>query len=273
MSKKRFTEFIHCLAAASGEVIRPFFANPDLEVESKADRTPVTLADRRAEEIMRRMIRQEFPSHGIIGEEFGEEKGDSPYVWVLDPIDGTKPFSAGCPLFGTLICLLKEGHPWIGAIHQPVLDLLLLGDNERTTLNGNPVTISNQRDLSNARLLVSDLKNPGKFQNGRRWMALVGEVEEVLTWGDCYGYLLLATGGGDIMVDPIMNPWDIMALIPIVAGAGGVITDWQGNDPVKGNSIVAANAELHPQVLAILNTSGRPVRPVRSLPPNRTKAP
>ena len=202
---------------------------------------------------MRCMIHREFPSHGIIGEEFGEEKGDAPYVWVLDPIDGTKPFSVGCPLFGTLICLLKEGRPWIGAIHQPVLNLLLLGDNDRTTLNGNPVTVGVKRNLSDARLLASDLKSPERFQNSRRWRALVSEVGEVLTWGDCYGYLLLATGGGDIMVDPIMNPWDIMALIPIVVGAGGIITDWQGNDPVEGNSIVAANVDLHPRVLASLN--------------------
>ena len=124
------------LAAASGEVIRPYFAKADLDVELKGDRSPVTRADREAEAVMRELIGQHYPQHGIVGEEFGTENDGAEFVWVLDPIDGTISFASGCPLFGTLIGLLREGKPVLGAIHQPILEQLCIGDNASTTLNG-----------------------------------------------------------------------------------------------------------------------------------------
>ena len=249
-----YRPFLEELARRSGDFIRPFFAQPDLQVETKSDATPVTLADRGAEELMRRMITERFPTHGILGEEYGSERVDAEWVWVLDPVDGTKAFATACPLFGTLIALQYRGQPVLGAIHQPVLGQLLIGDGTTTTLNGRPVRCRPTRDLAAATLLTSDWLTPARHQNGPAFDAVCAQARLVRTWGDCYGYLLLASGWADIMTDPIMNPWDISALIPVVRGAGGTITNWQGRDPVGADSIVAcATPELHARVIAGLN--------------------
>jgi len=240
------------LAERSGDFIRPFFANPDLKVETKADLTPVTAADRGAEQLMRRLIQEKFPAHGVIGEEFGEENPGAEFVWTLDPIDGTKSFAAACPLFGTLIALTHQGVPVLGAIHQPVLRQLLVGDGRTAALNGRPVHVRDIARLEEATLLTSDLGNIARHRNGPAFNALTSRAKLFRTWGDCYGYLLVATGWADIMCDPIMNPWDIQALIPVIRGAGGVITDWHGGDPVRADSIVAASPRLHAAVIEAL---------------------
>ena len=241
------------MAVRSGEFIRPYFANPALQVEMKADKTPVTIADRGAEELMRRMIAEKFPRHGIIGEELGSKDPSAEFVWVLDPIDGTKSFASACPLFGTLIALLHEGRPVLGAIHQPVLRQLLVGDGKTAELNGRAVRLRPCAAIESATLLISDPLNPTRHRNGPAFDALARRARLVRTWGDCYGYLLVATGWADIMCDPVMSPWDIQALVPVIRGAGGVITDWHGGDPVKADSIVAAGPGLHGQVIAALN--------------------
>ena len=251
--QREFSEFVYRLAQASAEVIRPYFAAPDLVIELKADATPVTVADRKGERVMRDLIERVYPDHGIMGEEYGSLRREAEYVWVLDPIDGTKAFAAGCPLFGTLICLQWMGQPVIGAIHQPVMSQFLIGDGSQTTLNGHPVRVRSQPNIDDALLLTTDLDTPCQYQSTAGWRKLVARAAAVRTWGDCYGYLLLACGGADIMADAIMSPWDLAALIPIVEGAGGLITDWQGNVPVKANSIVAAGRELHAQVIETLN--------------------
>ncbi|MFT3868287.1 MAG: histidinol-phosphatase [Nibricoccus sp.] len=248
-----YRAFLIELAEKSGDFIRPFFANPSLAVEFKADESPVTAADKGAEKLLRALIAEKFPSHGVIGEEFGNDRPDAEFVWVLDPIDGTKSFITGVPLFGTLIALMHHGQPVLGAIHQPILRQLMIGDNKTATLNGRAVRVRPTARLEEATFLGSDPINPAKYQNGAAYAALEKRVRLSRTWGDCYGYLLLAAGFADIMCDPIMNPWDIQALIPVVRGAGGIITDWQGRDPVKAESIVAANPALHPQVIAALN--------------------
>jgi histidinol phosphatase-like enzyme (inositol monophosphatase family) len=243
------------LAEKSGEFIRPFFANPDLVVETKSDLTPVTQADRGAEELMRTLIRKKFPGHGILGEEFGQENAGAEFTWVLDPIDGTKSFASACPLFGTLIALLHRGSPVLGVIHQPVLRQLLLGDGTVTTFNGRPVRCrATTARIEDATLLTTSLLSPSKYQNGAAFDSLVRRAKLVRTWGDCYGYLLVASGWADVMCDPVLNPWDIAALVPVIRGAGGVITDWQGRDPVNAKSIVAAaTPALHVEVIAALN--------------------
>jgi myo-inositol-1(or 4)-monophosphatase len=253
VNSEAFRDFLLELAAASGDFIRPYFASPDLVVETKSDRTPVTQADRGAEELMRQMIHQRFPTHGILGEEFGPENADAEFVWVLDPIDGTRAFAAATPLFGTLIALLHNGQPVLGAIHQPILHQLVIGDGDRTTLNGQPVHVRATPDLAAATLLCTDVLSPAQHQDGEAFAALARRVKQLRTWGDCFGYLLVATGWADIMCDPILNPWDIAALIPVIRGAGGVITDWQGRDPVNATSLVAAIPGLHAQVIAALN--------------------
>lgn len=256
MGSSAFVPFVHELAQLSGDFIRPFFADPALVVESKSDSSPVTEADRGAEELMRRVIRSRFPDHGIIGEEFGSERADAEFVWVLDPVDGTRSFAAGCPLFGTLIALMHRGQPVLGCINQPVLRQLCIGDGATTTLNGRAVRMRECRRIEDATLLASDVHKAGVHQDGRAFDALSRRAKLFRTWGDCYGYLLLAGGWADIMTDPIMSPWDTMALIPVIRGAGGTITDWQGNDPVRGTSVVAAHAGLHRAVIEALNPSG-----------------
>ena len=251
--KEEFTRFIHRLAETSAQVIKPYFAALNLEVEIKGDETPVTQADRQAEKVMRELIRKEFPNHGIIGEEFGGENETAEFVWMLDPIDGTISFTSGCPLFGTLICLLHERRPILGAINQPILNFLCIGDNDRTTVNGNPVRMREVDSLSEATLLTTDVLAIAKHQKGEGFENLLHRTKLFRTWGDCYGYLLLASGWADIMLDPIMNPWDILPIIPIIQGANGVITSWSGKDASRGDSCVTANKELHPLVLEILN--------------------
>ena len=249
-----YRSFIAELAQQSGELIRPYFGRKDLVVETKADESPVTAADRGAEKLLRELIAKKYSGHGLIGEEFGSENPNAEFVWVLDPIDGTKSFAAACPLFGTLIALLHQGQPIVGAIHLPVLNQLFIGDNRTTTLNGSPVRTHTTAKIADATLLTSDTLNLAKYQNGAACERLVNAVKLYRTWGDCYGYTLVANGWADIMVDPIMNPWDIAALVPVIRGAGGVITDWSGMDPMNATSTVAAaTPELHAAVIAELN--------------------
>jgi myo-inositol-1(or 4)-monophosphatase len=249
-----YRDFMIELAELSGNFIRPYFGKADLEVELKADRTPVTVADRGAEKLMRDLIKQTFPGHGVIGEEFGPDRPDVEFVWVLDPIDGTKSFTGGVPLFGTLIGLLRKGQPVLGCIHQPVLDQLLIGDNESATLNGRPVRVRAARALAEATLLTSD---PVAAAAVPGFQELAARAALVRTWGDCYGYLLVATGFADVMFDPAMHPWDIAALVPVIRGAGGVITDAKGGAPYPAASIVAsASEELHSEVIRTLRVPG-----------------
>ena len=248
-----YRAFITELAHRSGDFIRPLYGQPGLAVETKGDASPVTAADRGAEELMRGLIAQRFPSHGIIGEEFGPERADAEFVWVLDPIDGTKSFITGVPLWGTLIALLHRGQPVLGVIHQPVLSQLMIGDPTTTTLNGRAVRCRATARLADATVLTSDTLNLAKYQNGPACDRLLARAKLVRTWGDCYGYLLVASGWADVCLDPIMNPWDIAALVPVIRGAGGVITDWRGGSAYPADSTIAAvTPALHAEVLATL---------------------
>ncbi len=252
--KEEFLDLTRRLAEESGQVIKRYFLSFKLTIETKGDGTLVTNADQEAEEVMRHLIHEKYPSHGIIGEEFGNENETTEFVWVLDPIDGTISFTSGCPLFGTLIGLLHQGKPVLGAINQPILNLLCIGDNDQTNINGKRVAMREVNKLSDATVLTTDVFLVGKYQRQPGFDNLVRKAKVFRTWGDCYGYLLLASGWADVMLDPIMNPWDILPLIPIIQGAGGVITTWDGNTACHGNSCVAASRKLHPLVLEILNT-------------------
>ncbi|GAB5560623.1 MAG: histidinol-phosphatase [Synoicihabitans sp.] len=258
-------ELITELASASAEFIAPYFGNPGTDVEFKSDDSPVTAADRGAEEVMRKMIEARFPDHGIIGEEHGTVREDAEFVWVLDPIDGTKSFITGVPLWTTLIGLLHRGEPVLGAINQPTLGQLAIGDGQTTTLNGKPVRCRPTTSLNTATLVTSDHYNLAKYQDGAACDRLIEQTRLYRTWADGYGYLMLAAGFVDISMDPIMNPWDIAAVIPVVRGAGGVITDWTGNTPYPAEStLAAANAELHSAVLAELHGANPPPEVIRS---------
>jgi myo-inositol-1(or 4)-monophosphatase len=241
------------LAGLSGDFIRPFFGRPDLKVELKSDRSPVTEADTGAEELMRGLIRKRFPGHGIVGEEHGAEHADAEFVWVLDPIDGTKSFTAAVPLFGTLIALLHQGLPVLGCINQPILGQLLVGDNRTASLNGRAVRTRAVRTIEEATLLTSDPVVIGR-PDCRGYQSLMGRARLARTWGDCYGHLLVATGRADVIFDPVMNLWDIAALVPVIRGAGGVISDARGGPAYPATSTVSSsNAELHAQVIEAIN--------------------
>lgn len=245
-------KFCKYLTDESGKIIRKYFRS-NLSVESKSDDSPVTIADKSAEEKMREIIMKEFPEHGILGEEFGEYKSDAEYKWILDPIDGTKSFICGAITFGTLIALLKNDKPIFGVFNQPILNEFLSGDNKISRLNDNLVKIKDVDKIDDAVLLTTDHFSFEEYQNIRNFETLAKRVKLYRQWGDCYGYYLVASGFAQIMIDPIMSVWDTMALIPIINGAGGIITDYQGNDAVKGTSIIASTPNLHSTVVEMLN--------------------
>lgn len=250
-----YTEFKHFakhLTSISGEIIKKYFRS-EISIDTKTDNSPVTIADKLSEELLREAILKEYPDHSVVGEEHGEHKGTSQFKWVLDPIDGTKSFICGSVNFGTLIALLKNDDPILGVFHQPILNEFLLGDNKTARLNNIPVSVRNCTKLSNAVLLTTDLLNIERYQNIEKFNRLIHKVKMFRGWGDCYGYYLLSTGYADIMVDPIMSFWDIAALVPIVRGAGGVITDYNGDEPMKGKSIIAASPGIHSLVIEELD--------------------
>lgn len=244
--------FCRQLADISGEIIRGYYRS-SYTIDAKADESPVTAADREAELAMRRLIGQVYPSHGVLGEEFGSYQPDAHYQWVLDPIDGTKNFISHGFLFGTLIALLHKGRPIVGAIHHPVTGDFMVGDGKRTQLNTQPVHVRPCARLDEATLLTSDHWSANEYQNGGAFEQIARRVKQYKTWGDCHGYFLVACGGADIMCDPIMSPWDLLALIPVIEGAGGRITDWRGGDAVTGSSAIATAGHIHDEVVRLLN--------------------
>lgn len=249
---KEFKSFCKELSIISGNVIKNYWRK-DFSIESKADESPVTIADKKGEELMREMIMKHYPDHGILGEEFGEHNADAEYKWILDPIDGTKSFICGTVTFGTLIALTKNGQPILGVINQPILNEFLIGDNNTALLNDQKVKVRECKNLADAILLGTDYTHIEIYQNKKGFDNLISNVKFYRMWGDCYGYYLVATGFADIMIDPIMNPWDSMAVIPVIKGAGGIITDYQGNDAVTGTSTVATAGFIHNDVIKIIN--------------------
>jgi histidinol phosphatase-like enzyme (inositol monophosphatase family) len=244
--------FARHLADLSANVIKPYFRS-DLQVNLKADLSPVTIADMKAEEVMREAIMAAFPEHGILGEEFGNHQPEATYQWVLDPIDGTKSFITHSYLFGTLISLVKDGKPILGVINHPIFNDYLVGDGQQTCLNDHPVRVRPCHRIEDAVLLNTSHWSVYKYQDGEAFSALTQRVQRYNNWGDCHGYYLVACGGADMMLDPILNPWDLMALIPIIEGAGGRITDWQGRDPITGSGAVATSGDIHDQIIRALN--------------------
>jgi histidinol phosphatase-like enzyme (inositol monophosphatase family) len=244
--------FMKLLAEESGRIIKKYFRTK-ISVDSKFDNSPVTIADKSAEERLRELIMKEFPSHGIIGEEFGVYNEEAEFKWLLDPIDGTKSFISGAVTFGTLIAFTKNNYPAAGVFNQPILNEFLLGDNSSALLNGSSVSVRNCSSIEDAVLLTTDHLHIEKYHNMKKFDALIRKVKLYRNWGDCYGYYLLSTGFADVMIDPFMSVWDTAALIPIVKGAGGTITDYHGRDALEGNSVIAAAPQIHSKIVELLN--------------------
>lgn len=224
------------LADAAGEAIRPFF-RAQFDHETKADASPVTEADRAAEAAIRRILDAELPRDGIIGEEYGEKPGNSGRKWVIDPIDGTVSFMAGRPIFGTLIALLEDGWPVLGVIDQCINGERWMGaTGQPTTLNGREVRTRPCRALAEATLASS---GPQYFSDhdGEHFMALAARTahKRMLFGGDCYNYALLATGHIDLVVEAGLKLYDFAALVPVIIGSGGIMSDWSG-EPLNAAS-------------------------------------
>ncbi|MBB4630916.1 histidinol-phosphatase [Sphingosinicella soli] len=250
MSRADDLAFAHRLADAAGEAIRPWF-RARVEVETKGDASPVTVADRAAETAMRTLIAAERPGDGIIGEEFGVSNPGAARVWVLDPIDGTRSFIAGRPIFGTLIALLEENRPVLGIIDQPIgRDRWAGAEGRATTLNGAAITTRRCPALSMAFIASS---GPQYFDAPQRarFEALSEASGQLVYGGDCYNYGLVAAGHIDLVVEANLKLHDFAALAPIVIGAGGSMTDWQGR-PLTGESdgsvIALGDTSLLPEV-------------------------
>ena len=237
-------------AIVAGEVIMPLY-NAGTVVELKSDRTPVTLADRNAELAIREFLARECPGHGVLGEEFGETPGDGRHRWILDPIDGTKSFIHHVPLFGTLVALERDGLPVAGviachAVGETASGAIGLG----AFLNGEPCHVSDTAKLAEATVSMTSITRmvQGRSKGIARLAASCGLAR---AWGDCYGYLMVAAGRADVMIDPIMNLWDAAALYPIITEAGGGFSQWDGA-PGIGDSVVATNGLLHDAVIEAL---------------------
>ena len=220
------------LAQAAGEAIRPLFRG-DWQVEHKDDHSAVTVADRAAEEAMRAIVEAERPGDGIIGEEFGTLREGASRQWVFDPIDGTQSFVAGRPIFGTLIALLQDGWPVLGVIDQPILGERWVGAiGEGTTFNGKPVRARACRALEGAQVATT---SPHAFAEDEvdAYLRVVAKAYPKRPWpvygGDCYNYALLASGHLDLVIESGLKLHDYAALVPVVEGAGGIMSDWQGN--------------------------------------------
>jgi len=242
------------LADAAGEVIRPYFRKP-IAVIDKPDLTPVTAADRAAEETMRGLIEARFPEHGILGEEFGRAREDAEFIWTLDPIDGTKSFISGVPLFGTLIALTRDRRPIVGVIDQPISRERWVGASGRqTTLNGAAIRCRPCPVLAAATLFTT---TPDMFKGeDAASFARVSAAVKLTRFGaDCYAYGLLAAGFVDLVLEANLKPYDFCAMVPIVEGAGGVASDWRGRSldlASDGRILVAGDRRAHGAALALL---------------------
>jgi len=249
-----FMSLAEQLAYAARPIVRRYFRTP-VAVDDKDDLSPVTIADREAEAAMRRLIEAAYPDHGILGEEHGRHNTDAEWVWVLDPIDGTKAFITGKPCFGTLVALAHGGRPVLGLIDQAITDERWLGaDGRSTTLNGKPVTVRACPELARAYAYTT---GPEHFDAVTRpgWDRIAARVKLARYGADCYAYALLATGCIDLVVEAGLKPYDYAALVPVIEGAGGIITDWRGGRlslDSDGRVCAAGDARVHAQALAVL---------------------
>ena len=247
---KEYLSFASEVAGEAGRLTLEYFLG-SISVESKSDATPVTETDRLAEALIRSRIEERYPEHSILGEEAGEKVAESSLQWIIDPIDGTQSFIRGVPLYTVLIALVDKDEPCLGIIHNPPLKETVAGATGLGCFyNGEPCQVSSTANLSEAWVQVTDYaeltRRRPKFAK-----RLLEESFSCRTWGDAYGYMLVATGRVDVMIDPIMKVWDIAPLKPIITEAGGIFTDLDGNPVAMGESSIACNRALHDEVMRL----------------------
>jgi inositol-phosphate phosphatase/L-galactose 1-phosphate phosphatase/histidinol-phosphatase len=255
-ARPEFIDLARRLTEISRPILRRYYRQK-LEVVSKADESPVTRADKECEAALREKIAATFPEHGIIGEEFGAERADAEYVWVLDPLDGTRSFITGRPLFGTLIALNRGGKPILGVIDMPILDDQWLGvEGEPSTLNGKPIRSRECGALADAYLSTASPQMFRKSEHQSRFAALRDQAKSMTYGGDCYQYGMVATGFLDLVVERELGIYDYLALVPVIEGAGGAVTDWQGQPLTvasKDTVIAAGDRRVLDAAVRVLN--------------------
>jgi histidinol-phosphatase len=251
ISLSSYLEFATDAAWAAGQSTLAHFQT-GVDVEHKADETPVTVADRGAEQLLRGLITARFPGHAVLGEEYGQDDRRSSHRWVLDPIDGTQSFIRGVPLYGVLVGLEIDGVPRVGVCHFPALgETFAAASGLGCWWNGRRARVSSTARLEDAAVGYSDSRMLVE-RLGPGVQALHGAVQVLRGWGDCYGHCLVASGRLDAMLDPAMNPWDCCALVPILQEAGGTFTDWRGVVRIDGGDAFSTNTTLHEDVRALL---------------------
>jgi myo-inositol-1(or 4)-monophosphatase len=245
---------LHELSVAAGAIIRRYYDSP-IEVERKADDSPVTRADREVEIFLRESLEKRYPDFSILGEEYGETSKSSAYRWIIDPIDGTKSFVLKTPLFGTMIALERDGQPVLGSIYFPIQDHHLIGSEETGTfLNGERCHVSRTAQLTEATMLLTNPRTLIDGEHSASIARLSRKVRLVRGLGDCYGYYQIARGLADVMIEPAaLKYYDVAPMPPILRGAGGVFTTLSGGFDLNSGQGLATNPELHEQILRILN--------------------
>ncbi len=224
-----------------------------IAVERKGDHSPVTVADRKAEQKLRELIQRYWPEHGIWGEEFGQQSGQTAYTWIIDPIDGTKSFVQGVPLYGMLVALSDGQRPIVGVAHFPALsETIYAAQGFGCYWNGRRCHVSEVRELKDAVLLASEIDAFAQHGRQRAWDALIQATYIQRTWGDAYGHALVATGRAEIMLDPVMKVWDNGPFQVILEEAGGTFTDWDGKPTIYSANAIATNSWLFEPVMQIV---------------------
>ena len=252
---KELLEFAVVLARGAGDITLNYFRKQP-ETSTKSDGSYVTIADREAEAYLRKQISERFPDDGILGEEEGELEGRSGRRWILDPIDGTFAFVHGVPFYGVLIALEIEHEMSVGVINMPALgEIVSAAEGCGCYLNGEATRVSTTLNLEEALLLCTDFRAAAYHGFGRAVDFLQRTTKTSRTWGDCYGYVLVATGRADVMLDPVMNLWDCAPLLPIMEEAGGTFTDWRGVRTVDGGNAIATNTLLFDEVMQLIGLS------------------
>ncbi len=247
-------EFAVTLAAEAGKIILSYFQT-SLQVETKMDNSPVTIADKKSEEALRTLMAKQTPSYGIIGEEFGSQSGTADREWVIDPIDGTKAFIHGVPLFGTLLALLEKGKPVVGVVSLPALGHVMvayLGGG--CALDGEPCQVSSVTRIEEALLLDGSVTTMERLGHGPAWADLRSKAKLHRGWGDCYGHFLVASGRAEVMADPIVSIWDVAPFAIILPEAGGRFSSFSGADSIQEQSGISSNGVLHSQIVTRLNS-------------------
>ena len=251
-SLREILDFATEAAWHAGRITLQYFQT-DVTVDTKADATPVTAADRGAEQAIRELIGERFPDDAIIGEEHGEEAGTTGRRWIIDPIDGTKSFVHGVPLYGVMIGVEIDGEPAVGVVNLPAMnEMVCAAKGLGCTWNGRPARTSTVTDFGEALICFTSSDSMETHGRGDAYRRLRAQARLARGWGDCYGHILVATGRAEIMLDPILNVWDCAALPPIIEEAGGTYTDWEGRRSIWAEEGISTNGTLFDEAMSLI---------------------